>query len=176
MADVVDLDEFIEDGWKFRFRGREFTVPEVEWQEYLELVQLQSRIEAAAVAGDTTPVDGDQWWELAPRVLGPVLDELFEVGAKGPTITLLARSAYFFQLGDRAAANAFLLSSSGKAETPNPEGSPGSTSTTPTGSTSSASETETQLPASSTATRSPTKSSGHSRSTKVAAPTEPAAV
>lgn len=171
MADVVDLDEFLEEGWTFHVRGRDFTVPEVEWPEYLSLAQLQHRIEAAASAeGGGDAIEGDQWFELAPRVLGPVLDELIAAKVKGPTITMLARSAYFFQLGDRAAADALLVTV-GKAPTPTLETESGSTSTTPTGSTSTESETATKRPASTTATRSPTTSSGRSRATKDATPT-----
>lgn len=170
MADIIEVDEFLDPVFRFKVGGREYAVAEVAWPEYLGLARLQQEITAAVKAGDPDKVDGDEWWALAPRVLGDVLDELIADRVGGARITLLARSAWYFQLGNRQYAEA-LLRAEGKEPTPTPDES-GSTSTTPTGSTSSESETETKPPASTTATTSPTKSARRSRSSKAETPAE----
>lgn len=153
--DLGELGDFLDGSFDFTIGGRHYSVPPVEWPVYLELFAAQEHA-IAVEAGRAKPEDGPEdkpIYKLAPTLLGPVLDQLIGDGVSGAQISLIARAAYLFQIGEGEVARA-VLKSGGKAPTPDST----STSTTPTGSTGTGKANTTRRRGSTTGTTSRRKS------------------
>jgi hypothetical protein len=149
--DLGELGDFLSSKLEFTVDGRNYTVPPVTWEKYLELARMHEHAQAVA-EGRAKVEDGPEdrpLVDIAPDVLGPVFEQLQKDGLHPSKIAIVARGAYLWQLGMDEVATIVL---SGKI--PAPE----TTSPTPTGSTGTAAASTTSRRGSTSGTTSRPKS------------------
>lgn len=109
-----DLDEFFDDSLRLPVGGREYVIaaPTAEtglWcQQIIERgADARRRAEAGEEPKEGDTLDDTAEKELYQRVLGPVYDEMIEVGLSWPKIKHVGYTAFFWCAGNKDTAEKY---------------------------------------------------------------------